>query len=87
MFIDERCFYLVEGDIEGKINPTIFYSDEYIIFKEFNNLTNMMLTIAECYETGAFYFDDYGYLTNSYYKQESIRQKYNPGTINFKGGW
>ena len=53
----------------------------------FSSLTNMMLTIVECYETGAFYFDDYGYLTNSYYKQESIRQKYNLGTRNFRGGW
>lgn len=40
----------------------------------------MMLTIAECYETGAYYLDKDGYFESNSEQEESIRQKYNPGS-------
>lgn len=44
------------------------------------SLSNMMLTIAQCYETGAQYLDKDGYLESNSAREESIRQKYNPGS-------
>ena len=87
-YLDSRDYLILLCNSENVAPISSIYlgggEDEEVFF---SSLTNMMLTIAECYETGAFYFDDEGYLTGSYSKQESIRQKYNPGTINFRGGW
>ena len=88
LYLDSRDYLVLLCKSENVAPISRIYigggENEQILF---SSLTNMMLTIVECYETGAFYFDDYGYLTNSYYKQESIRQKYNLGTRNFRGGW
>ena len=51
-FVDYHCFYLVKGDIEGNIYPAILCSDEYDYpSKSFNSLTEMMLLIANSYES------------------------------------
>jgi cell wall assembly regulator SMI1 len=51
-----------EGDM-----PRIFYA----------SLTDMMLTLAECYETGAYYLDDEGFICEDEDKFAQIFRKYN----------
>ncbi|MBV6621910.1 MAG: SMI1/KNR4 family protein [Rivularia sp. (in: Bacteria)] len=87
-YLDSRDYFIISCQSEDLALILRIYlgggEGEQVLF---SSLTNMMLTIAECYETGAFYFDDEGYLTSSYSKQEFIRKKYNPETRNFWGGW
>ncbi|MEL6462495.1 MAG: hypothetical protein AAFQ91_30445 [Cyanobacteria bacterium J06621_15] len=42
------------------------------------SLTNMMCCIAECYETGAYYIDESGYLEENEVAAKNILLKYNP---------
>lgn len=47
--------------------PTIFYT----------SLTDMMLTLAECYESGAYYLDEKGYVREDEYQAAQVLRKYN----------
>jgi hypothetical protein len=42
----------------------------------------MITTILECYETGIYYFDEYGILKSDELKEEVIRHKYNQLYLN-----
>lgn len=80
--------YFVIGEQEQKQASPIYCFDYGDIYDfraklKYNSLTSMMLTIAECYETGAYYH----YMTEGsnittfgmdYQAAESIRKKYNP---------
>ncbi len=48
--------------------PKIFYT----------SITDMMLTLAECYETGAYYLNRDGYICEDECKYASVLRKYNP---------
>lgn len=83
--IEEGC-YFIRGSQEQKQYSSVFlydYKDWDDIRPKYkyNNLANMIQTIAECYETGAYQFFEgkYGqYIEKDYEKTESIRLKYNP---------
>ncbi|MEO0843293.1 MAG: SMI1/KNR4 family protein [Cyanobacteria bacterium J06643_5] len=87
-YLDSRDYLIVSCQSENIAPILRIYlgggEDEELLF---SSLINMMLTTAECYETDAFYFDDEGYLTGSYSKQESIRKKYNSDSRDVWGGW
>lgn len=44
----------------------------------YENLTAMMLTIAGCYETGAYYLNEEGFLEEDELQAAQIRRKHNP---------
>lgn len=54
------CSYLcVIGDWEDKeSSPIIFVSEINDIINRYTSLTSMMLTLAECFETGTFFLDE-----------------------------
>lgn len=80
IFGQDKGFYYVFCDKEGKKSPPVwcvFMSEDPVIC--FTNLTSLMLMIAECYETGAYYVNSEGYLEEDESKSELIFRKYNPG--------
>ena len=72
-------YYFVIGEEEAKDTATVLNFDienggaqiSYV------SLTNMMLTIAECYETGAYYLHEKGYPLEDEPKAAQILRKYN----------
>lgn len=80
--------YFVVGEREQKQASPIYCFDYGDIYDfrpklKYSSLTSMMLTIAECYETGVYYhyrveeIDQISFRMN-YQAAESIRKKYNP---------
>lgn len=51
---------------EGEM-PTLFYT----------SITDMMQVLAECYETGAYYLDQQGYVNANKHEVNQIQKKYN----------
>lgn len=79
---DGKDFYYVICDLEND-SPVwcVFVGENPSIYAA--NLTSLILTIWECYETGAYYmyFDEecgYSYIEEDLEKFEEIFQKYNP---------
>ena len=73
-----------------KTSPIFHLDDCYGVSFAFINLTAMMLTLAECYETGVYSLGENGTLeVIDRIKFGRIRQKYNPGTVEslYFGGW
>lgn len=80
--------YFIIGEQEQKQASPVFCFDygDWNDFRpklKYSSLTSMMLTIAECYETGAYYHylvegRDLTTFGINYPAAESIRQKYNP---------
>lgn len=56
----------VMGSFRGNPGPNLMYS----------SITNMMLTVAECYDTGVYYLDEDNYVTINYAQEELVREKY-----------
>ena len=84
---DGRCYWvdLNEGtEHYGKI----YYCNSYYSEPDyaFESLTAMFQTIAECYEYGAFYLEDEGYLAEND-KWYEIAKKNNPGLIPYWDSW
>ncbi|MFB8796566.1 MAG: SMI1/KNR4 family protein [Microcoleus sp.] len=84
---DKRDYFVI-GEQEQKQESPVFCFDygDWDDFRpklKYSSLTSMMLTIAECYETGAYYhykvegreITSFGM---NYPAAESIRKKYNP---------
>lgn len=74
--VDHEDYYIVICDQEEKETlPVLFRQSEAPeLLTQYTSLTNMMLTIAEYYETGAYYVQ-----TDEFERTlESIRYKYNP---------
>lgn len=84
---DQLDFFVI-GELEQKQASPIYCFDYGDIYDfrpklKYSSLTSMMLTIAECYETGAYYHYRVEELEQisfgmNYQLAESIRQKYNP---------
>lgn len=80
-------YYVVCDELEKNSSPIwcVFVGEEPRMYAA--SLTNLILTIAECYETGAYYvvyFDEesgYFDLGEDLEKVEKIFQKYNPEQI------
>lgn len=76
---DDGDLYVVKCIKEKqKSSPIISIFAEYDeLDTVYTNLTNMMQTIAECYETGAYYLIDDGFLEEDENKVAEILRKYN----------
>jgi HEAT repeat protein len=62
LFARDSDYYVIQGDFESKATAPIFDFSEVGLELRFNCLTDMMLAIAECFETGSYSIDDYSYL-------------------------
>ena len=66
-------------DTREKLSPVIyFYAEDGETEIAYSSLTNMMLTIAECYETGAYYLSEDGFVEQDEVNVNKIFRKYNP---------
>jgi hypothetical protein len=77
-----KDFYYVICDLQEK-DPSVwcvFAGEQPLMCGA--NLTSLILTMSECYETGAYYIDvdeeGYFYVEEDYEKFEKIFEKYNP---------
>lgn len=77
VFEFEGGFYSVIGAEEKTETSPIIYTYHRIDIA-YRNLTNMMLYIAECYETGAYYVGESGELKENQVGAKNILLKYNP---------
>ena len=69
-------------DKQEKSSPVIdFYAEDCETQIVYSSLTNMMLTIAECYETGAYYLSEDGFVEEKKPKVAQILRKYNPELV------
>lgn len=63
-------------------NPVVYIgkqgSGEYIAF---SNVTSMMFSLTECFETGAYYLDEDGYVDADSSRVASILRKHNPQLV------
>ena len=65
-------------DKQEKFSPVIyFYAEDCETEIAYSSMTNMMLTIAECYETGAYYLSEDGFVEENKPKVAKIFRKYN----------
>jgi hypothetical protein len=83
--IEEGCYFIKGNEKQKQSSPVFLYDykdwDDIRPKYKYNNLANMIRTIAESYKTGAYQFfeGEYGqYIVKDYEKEESIRLKYNP---------
>lgn len=77
LFEFEGEFFAVVGAEENTENSLILHTYEGIDIIH-RSLTYMMLYIAECYETGAYYIDESGKLEENQVAAKNILLKYNP---------
>lgn len=83
---DGKDFYYVICD--GRKNDSsvwcVFVGREPLEYAA--SLTSLMLTVWECYKTGAYYIDvdeeGYSYVEEDFEKLEKVFQKYNPEQMN-----
>lgn len=84
LFAEDGNFYVIEGQSQPRVTAPIIhfseYGDNHLIF---NSLTEMMLAIAECLETGAYFFpqsdgDTYFYLDKDDTREAQIWLKHQP---------
>lgn len=76
-------FCVITGDLEQKdTSPVIFFNQEtYTQYICHTSLTAMMLTIAEAYETGAYYLNSIGYPEMDEKKFAPILRRNNPELV------
>jgi hypothetical protein len=84
-------YFAIQGNESITATSPVFHiSDCYDVSFAFINLTNMMLALAECYETGVYAVTEDGILdVVDAIEFGRIRQKYNPGTVRslYSEGW
>lgn len=76
------CIMLIDKTL--KSCPIIFLrfvGGDLTLLENYTSLTSMMLTIAECYETGAYFIGDY--ISRNPEKEYQIWRKYNSQIIEF----
>ena len=79
-FIDaegDMCTVLLKEEKENSSPIISILAEEYEPEIIYNNLTSMMQTFAECYETNAYRLDDEGFLEEDEDKVAEILRKYN----------
>lgn len=87
LFAEDSNYYVVKGETESQATAPIFHRChmECELDLRLHNLTDMMLVIAECFETGVYYFfDNYNYLCRDidYSLEGQIWLKYQPHQTN-----
>lgn len=92
MFDFDGEYFAVPGSDSLNDTAPIFHvgCDDGSLSFAFTNLTNMMLAIAECYETGVYSVTSDGDVgVTDQAKFGEIRRKHNPGTVErlYAEGW
>lgn len=92
MFDFDGEYFAVPGSDSPTDTASIFHigCDDGGVSLAFTSLTNMMLAIAECYETGVYSVTPDGRLeVSDEAKFGEIRCRHNPGTVEslYIGGW
>jgi hypothetical protein len=84
IFLSPSIHLFVMGEDKVKSSSPIFriFTDNGESHFRYTNITSMITTILECYETGIYYFDEYGILKSDELKEEVIRHKYNQLYLN-----
>ena len=79
IFSFDQEYMCIVGQKENKETSQILYNLKGAgeVSVQYISLTNMMQTIAECYEIGAYYISEYGDLEIDEVRAEEIRFKYN----------
>ena len=83
LFSENKSFFFTVGSCEEKESSPIWVmhmGDEPVIC--FQSLASLLLMMAECYKTGAYYIDSKGYLEEDTIKSSLIFSKYNPDIKN-----
>jgi hypothetical protein len=85
-------YFAVPGSEDPNGSAPVFHvgCDDGSLSFAFTNLTNMMLAIAECYETGIYsVMSDGNVKVTDETKFSEIRQKHNPGSVErlYVEGW
>ncbi|AFY57765.1 hypothetical protein Riv7116_5387 [Rivularia sp. PCC 7116] len=80
-FIRSNCCFcaVLLSKEQQQDSPIIDISDALDLSMIFRSLTSMMQTLAEYFETGAYYLSEDNFLDWDEEKMEPIFQKYNPG--------
>lgn len=87
LFAEDSNFYMIEGQSQSISAPIIHFSEYGEHKLIFNSLTDMMVAIAECLETDAYfspqaeYGDIYFYLDMAYTRKAQIWLKYQPQRV------
>jgi hypothetical protein len=83
---DDRILFFTPTLTEKAAQAPIYYKwgidDPAELTLCYSSLTNLLLMVAECYETGAYYFhksSTYGFWREDFTKSEAIFHKYHPG--------
>ncbi|MEH1906148.1 MAG: HEAT repeat domain-containing protein [Nostoc sp.] len=76
---DIEFLAVVAMDEEQTTSPVIHISEIAEISLQYTNLTAMMLTLAESYETGGLFIDRKGYIEKDEKKYAAAYRKYNSG--------
>lgn len=83
IFIQDNCDFcgipVVDYQIEK--SPVVVLGEGYMPHIFYTSLTDMMFTLAECYETNAYYLGKDGYVEEDECKAAEVLRKYN-GDIN-----
>ena len=74
---DIEFLAVVATDDEQATSPVIYISENGDISLRYTNLTAMMLTLAESYETGGFFIERNGYIQKDEKKYAAAYRKYN----------
>lgn len=85
-------YFAVTGSSSSNDAAPVFHigCDDGSVSFAFTNLTNMMLALAECYETGVYAVTSDGYVeVTDKAKFGEIRRKHNPGSVKqlYAEGW
>ncbi len=91
IFDFEGEYFAVTGSSSpNDVAPVFHVRDDGSVSFAFTNLTNMMLALAECYETGVYVVTSYEDVkVTDEPKFGEIRRKHNPGSVKqlYAGGW
>ncbi|MBE9226739.1 SMI1/KNR4 family protein [Phormidium sp. LEGE 05292] len=91
IFDFEGEYFAVTGSSSPNDAAPVFHvGDDCSVKFAFTNLTNMMLALAECYETGVYAVTSYEDVeVTDEAKFGEIRRKHNPGSVKqlYAGGW
>jgi hypothetical protein len=88
LFMAEHCFFRTPRlEIKSSEAPIYCCRQDIDDYESsgilcYSSLTNLLLMVAECYETGAYYFhrpSSYGYWKEDFSKSEPIFRKYHTG--------
>ncbi|MBE9208123.1 SMI1/KNR4 family protein [Nostoc sp. LEGE 06077] len=83
LFSTDKSFFFVVADEENNNTSQVWvvYTGDHPVIC-YTSLTNLILMMADCYESGAYYVGSSGFLEEGRTKSDSFFCKYHPGIEN-----